>query len=352
MPIDNPHGYLGSRPIRPARRLGLGLIALLLVLVGGTLGYVAFGYGVLDAVFQAVITVSTVGFGEVHHFGTGQKVFTILLILTGVGSAAYSFTVLVETLLEGYLADEFGRRRMERQIRKARGHVVLCGWGRVGRAIAHSLRSSKVEVVVVDSSAERVGTVDGPSLCGDATDEDVLRAAGIDRASALITALNGDADNLYVTLTARSMRPDLFIVSRTASESAIAKLLQAGANRVVNPQDLGGARMAALATQPHVAEFLDVVMHDGSLEFRLEQVNVPPNSPLAGQTLRSARVHARTGVLVLALRHPGQAFRTNPPPEAKIGGGDVLVVIGNANQIDALRALAIGEEQPGAGIPQ
>src|ERR1022692_3246010 len=128
MSINSPHGYLGSRPIRPARRLGLGLIALLLVLVGGTLGYVAFGYGVLDAVFQAVITVSTVGFGEVHRFGPGQKVFTIVLILTGVGSAAYSFTVLVETLFEGYLADEFGRRRMGRQIRDVRDHVVLCGW--------------------------------------------------------------------------------------------------------------------------------------------------------------------------------------------------------------------------------
>jgi voltage-gated potassium channel len=249
MAVNSPRGHAGSRPIRHSRRLGLGLISLLLVLVGGTLGYVAFGYGVLDAVFQTVITVTTVGFGEVHRFGTGQKVFTIALILTGVGSAAYSFTVAVETLLEGDLADEFGRRRMERQIRQARDHVVLCGWGRVGRAIASSLRSSKVDVVVIDSSAERAGTVDGPSLYGDATDEDVLRAAGIDRAAALITALNGDADNLYVTLTARSMRPDLFIVYRTASESAIGKLFQAGANRVVNPQDLGGARMAALATQ-------------------------------------------------------------------------------------------------------
>jgi voltage-gated potassium channel Kch len=310
MSLNSPRGHAGSRPIRHSRRLGLGLISLLLVLVGGTLGYVAFGYGVLDAVFQTVITV---GFGEVHRFGTGQKVFTIALILTGVGSAAYTFTVAVETLLDGDLADEFGRRRMERQIRQARDHVVLCGWGRVGRAIASSLRSAKIEVVVIDSSAERAGTVDGPSLCGDATDED---ATGIDRAAALITALNGDADNLYVTLTARSMRPDLFIVSRTASESAIGKLLQAGADRVVNPQDLGGARMAALATQPHVAEFLDVVMHDGSLEFRLEQVDVPPSSPLAGQTLRSARVHARSGALVLALRHPDRSSAGSQGPES------------------------------------
>jgi voltage-gated potassium channel len=326
---------------RAARNLRLGLIGLVLVLVGGTIGYVAFGYGVLDAIFQTVITVSTVGFGEVHKFSAGQQVFTIVLILTGVGTVAYTFSMLVETLVEGYLADEFGRRRMRRQINGMHDHVVVCGWGRVGRAIARSLQAGDTEVVVVDSSAERIATVAGPSVCGDATDEEVLRAAGIERARVLITALNGDADNLYVALTGRSMRHDLFIVSRTASDAAVPKLLQAGADRVVNPQDLGGARMAALAVQPHVAEFLDVVMHDGSLEFRLQEIDVPAASTLAGQTLRSARVHARTGVLVLAVRHPGQDFRTNPPPEEQISGGDVLVVIGNTGQVASLRALAL-----------
>jgi len=233
---------------------------------------------------------------------------------------------------------------MEKQIREMQGHVVLCGWGRVGQSIARYLLTSNDDVVVVDSAADRISTVDGPAVCGDATDEEVLRAAGIDQARVLITALNGDADNLYVTLTGRSMRPDLFIVSRIASEAAAAKLVQAGADRVVNPQDLGGARMAALAVQPHVAEFLDVVMHDGSLEFRLEQIDVPANSSLVGQTLRSARVHAHTGALVLALRHPTEEFRTNPPPEAEIGEGDVLVVIGNVEQIESLRSLALSQD--------
>lgn len=236
---------------------------------------------------------------------------------------------------------------MERQIREMREHVILCGWGRVGRSIARYLVASNAEVVVVDASAERVSTVDGPAVCGDATDEAVLHAAGIDRAGVLITALNSDADNLYVTLTGRSMCPDLFIVSRTASESAVPKLIQAGADRVVNPQDRGGARMAALAVQPQVAEFLDVVMHDGSLEFRLEQVDVPANSPLTDQTLRSPRIRTATGALVLALRHPGEDFLTNPPPDARLEEGDVLVVIGNAPQIDALRSLALGLQQPG-----
>jgi len=136
------------------------------------------------------------------------------------------------------------------------------------------------------------------------------------------------------------MAPGLFIVSRAGSEAAVGKLVQAGADRVVNPQDLGGARMAALAFQPHVAEFLDVIMHDGSLEFRLEEVAVPAGSSLAGQTLRSARIHDRTGTLVLAMRHPGREFRTNPPPTAQIAGGEILIVIGDSGQVAALRALA------------
>lgn len=339
-----PAGRRGdNRSARPARRIRFGLIGLLGVLLAGTLGFVAFGYSLLDAIFQTVTTISTVGFGEVHRFGPGQKGFTILLILVGVGMAAYTFSVSVETFVEGYLTDEFRRRRMAREIENLHGHVILCGSGRVGRAIARHLDSS-ANLVVVDAAPDRVAAAGGRSVCGDATDEDILRAAGIARARTLVTALNGDADNLYVTLTARAMRPDLFIVARTASEAAVPKLLQAGANRVVNPQDLGGARMAALAVQPHVADFLDVVMHDGSLEFRLEQVGVPSRSSIVGETLRSARVHAISGALVLAIRHPGEAFQTNPPPETPINDGDVLVAIGNARQIGALRALVEGQQ--------
>ncbi|HET9078681.1 MAG TPA: potassium channel protein [Acidimicrobiales bacterium] len=322
------------------RRLSAGLLAMVAVIVAGTAGYMGFGYSLLDAAFQTIITVSTVGYGEIHSFGRGEKIFTIGLILFGVGSAAYTLSVLFEFFVEGYLGGAFRRRRMDQEIRSMRDHVIVCGWGRVGTAIARSLHSHDASVVVVDSSTERLETVTGPYVHGDATDEDVLRAAGIDRARVLITALPEDADNLYVTLTGRSMRPDLFIVSRSASRPAVSKLVQAGANRVVDPQDLGGARMAALAVQPHVAEFLDVVMHDGSLDFRLEQVEIPAGSPLAGQTLRSARIHDQTGTLVLAMREPGAPFRTNPSPGAEIVAGEVLIVIGDAEQVDRLRALA------------
>ena len=329
--------------LNPHQRLYVGFTGLVLVVVVGTVGFIGFGLPFLDALFQTVITVSTVGFGEARPFGTGEKVFTIFLILVGVATAAYTFGVAIDTFVEGYLGGTYRRRRMEREIDAMQGHMILCGWGRVGQAIARHLLSSEAQIVVVDSSPARIATVATPYVQGDATDEAVLRAAGIERARVLVTALNTDADNLYVTLTARSMAARLFIVSRAASESAVAKLVYAGADRVVNPQDLGGARMAAFAVQPHVAEFLDVVMHDGSLEFRLEEVEVPVDSPLAGETLRSARVHDRTGTLVLAMRHPDREFRTNPPPTAEIVGGEVLIVIGDSEQVGALRTLALGD---------
>jgi voltage-gated potassium channel len=320
--------------------LEASLAALVVVFAAGTIGYIAFGYGFLDAMFQTITTVTTGGFGEVHPFSAGEKVFTVVLILVGVGTAAYGLSVLIEFFVDGYLGGTFRRRRMERQIKAMRDHVIVCGWGRVGTAIAHNLKAHDTGVVVIDTAPERIATVEGPFVLGDATDEEVLRSAGIERARSLITALNADADNLYVTLTGRSMRPDLFIVARAASAAAVAKLIQAGADRVVNPQDLGGARMAALAVQPHVAEFLDVVMHDGSLEFRLEQVEVPRHSALAGQTHRSARIHDQTGTLVLAMREPGGDFRTNPPPTAEIVAGEILIVIGDAGQVTRLRELA------------
>jgi voltage-gated potassium channel len=167
----------------------------------------------------------------------------------------------------------------------------------------------------------------------------VLRAAGIERASALVAALIADADNLYVTLSARRLRPDLFIVARARMESAEAKLLQAGADRVVNPQSIGGARMAALVAQPHVAEFLDVVMHDGSLEFRLAEVDVLAGSPVVGRSLRDLHLRDATGSLVLAMRGTDGAFRTNPPPDEVMVAGDVLIAIGTDVQLKALQAL-------------
>jgi len=320
----------------PFRRVWLGLAALALTLAVGTGGYVLLGFDPLDAIYQTVITVTTVGFREVRTLSDAGKVFTIGLILVGTGTALYTFSVLIEALVEGQIRELLGRRRMDRQIAKLEDHVIICGWGRVGRAISRYVTNSGRSVVVVDRDPERIATVPYPSVLGDVADDSVLARAGIERARVLVAALETDADNLYVTLSGRSLRPDLFIIARARTEFSEPKLQRAGANRVVNPQRIGGERMAAFALQPHVAEFLDVVMHDGSLEFRLEEVAVPPGSPLAGATLRDAHVRDRTGALVLALREENGSFTTNPSPETIICPGNILIAIGTSTQLAAL----------------
>ena len=273
------------------------------------------------------------------EFGAGEKVLTIVVIALGVGTALYTFSALVELLLEGRLSEEVRRRRMEREIAGMRGHVIVCGWGRVGKAVADQLRGTNTEVVVIDMDEERVEATDLPVVLGDAREDACLERAGIAHARALVAALTDDADNLYVTLTARGLNADLFIVARARILSSEPKLLQAGANRVVNPQKIGGARMAAFTSQPHVAEFLDVVMHDGSLDLRLEEMAVPTGSPVCGQSLRDAHLRDRTGALVLAIRGTDGEFATNPDPAVVLAPETVLIAIGTSDQLDALGAV-------------
>ncbi len=297
----------------------------------------------LDAVYQTVTTVATVGFREVRPLDDAGKVFTIILILVGVGTALYTFSVVLETLFEGHIRELFGRRRMDRQIDAMNGHVIVCGWGRVGRAIAEELSAAGSELVIVDVDPARVALTSLPALVGDATEDQVLVQAGLLRARALVAALDSDAGNLFVTLSARSMRPDLFIVARARLEETEEKLRRAGADRVVNPQSIGGARIAAFVLQPHVTEFLDVVMHDRGIQFRLEEVLVPSEASIVGQSIRDAHLRDRTGALVLALREQDGSFNTNPSPDTTINAGQVLIAIGTPAELEALeRVMASG----------
>jgi voltage-gated potassium channel len=323
-------------PRDPWQRVRTAALVLGLVTVASTVAYILLGLSPLDALYQTVTTISTVGFREYGHTDTAWKLTTVVVILLGAGTALYTLGLFLETLVEGRLTDRLGRRRTARRIAAMQGHVIVCGWGRVGRTIAAHLQGAGTEVVVVDNDPSRVALVDGAAVEGDATDDDVLREAGIERAATLIAALSTDADNLYITLSARAMRPDLFIVARARMEAAEPKLAQAGANRVVNPQKIGGARMAALATQPAVADFLDVVMHDGSLEFRLGEVPLEQGSPLIGRTLRDTQIRDRTGALILAVRDSSGTFLTNPSPEVVLGADQLLIAIGTEVQLKAL----------------
>lgn len=324
----------------PLHRVRVAVVLLFAVLVAGTVGYVLLGFSWLDAAFQSVVTVSTVGLGPLKPLSDGGKAFTIALVLVGTGTAIYTFTVTLEVLIEGHMRDLFRRRRMERDISRMKDHVIICGWGRVGRQVARFLEAAGRDLVVVDRELERLAGVPHPHVVGDVTDDATLYAAGVDRAGTVVAALDTDADNLFLTVSSRALRPELQIIARARSDSSEPKLLRAGADRVVNPQRLGGDRMASFVVQPHVVDFVDVVMHDGSLEFRLEDVEVGPGSKLVGQTLSSAEVHDQTGALVLAIRRADGSFTTNPTPRTRIEDGDVLIGVGTADQLSSLSRFA------------
>jgi len=349
IPRSSERGPSGpARSVRKRSRIALALTLLLGVFVVGMVGYVSLGFSVLDAAYQTVTTIATVGFREVRPLDDAGKVFTIGLILVGVGTALYTFSVVLESLIEGDLIELFGRRRMERRIDAMHDHVIVCGWGRVGRAIAEELNAAGVDLVAVDRDPARLDELDAPSVLGDATEDHILERAGLARARALIAALDSDAGNLFVTVSARALRSDLFIVARARVEASEEKLRRAGADRVVNPQSIGGARIAAFVLQPHVTEFLDVVMHDRELEFRLEEVPVPEGGAIVGQSIRDAHLRDRTGALVLALRDPDGRFNTNPSPDTTIRDGQILIAIGTSDELDALTRAVDGRS---AGTP-
>lgn len=324
------------------RRMRYGLVAVCAVLVLGTAGYVALGLSLIDAMYQTVTTVTTVGFREVGRFGTAEKIYTMVLILAGVGTVLYTLSMFIETMIEGHVGSLMERRRMQRDIDRMRGHAIVCGWGRVGSVVAHQLAAAGHDVVVVDSDEDRLTGVPFPQVRGDATDDDVLRRCGVERAAMLFATLASDAASLYLVLSARSLNPRLRIVARARTGDAETKFVRAGADRVINPQRIGGARIAAAALQPHVVDFLDVVMHDADVEFRLAEVQVEEGSSLAGRSVDEWREHDTAGALLLAMRRGQGAFLTNPPGDTRLQKDDILIAVGTNQQIEGLRGEASG----------
>jgi voltage-gated potassium channel len=321
------------------RRVALGVAILLVVVTVGVIGYTALGLGFLDALYQTVTTLTTVGFREVGEPTAAFRAFTIALIVLGVGATLYTVTALMETLLESRINDTYRRRRMQHNIADMRGHVIVCGYGQVGRSIVQIVRNADRPVVVVDRVESRCESCGEPFVVGDATDDDVLRQAGIERASTLVLATDNDVDNVYVALSARAMRADLFIVARASEAAAEPKLRQAGADRVVNPQQIGGMRMATTFLQPTVVEFLDVVMHDRDLEVRLEELELRAGSDLVDTHLDHNSVRERTGAVLLAVRPQGGGFVTSPIDQKPLHPGDTLIALGTEEQLKALRRL-------------
>ncbi|MFA5884413.1 MAG: potassium channel protein [Acidimicrobiia bacterium] len=334
-------------PGRRRVRLGLGLLAVVMA-VGALWYWLVEGFSAVNALYQTVMTVTTVGFSEVEPLGSRGRVFTMLLIVVGVGVALYAIVGFIEDVLEHQLG-RWGRKRMERQIDRVKDHIVLCGYGRVGRGIVPMIES-RSPVVVVDREAERIERAQEAGLLaieGDATDDDVLRAAGLERASTLVVSLQSDADAISTVLSARVINPGLRIVARANAENSEAKLVRAGVDHVVNPLRLGSVRLATFALQPAVADFVDLVGPTAGESYRLEQVVVPADSPVAGRRIAECRLREETGALVLALRRSDGEFESNPGADAVLVAGSTLVVIGTAEHLAALDAhLRAGGRRP------
>jgi voltage-gated potassium channel len=321
-------------------RLAAAVLAVLLTV--GVAGYMSIeGMTFTQALYMTVITLSTVGFREVKDLSTAGMYFTMFIIVTGVVTLFYLVAGLAELLLEEVFGERMGRRRMSLRIRKLKGHYVVCGYGRVGENVCRELLATSPEVVVVErdeEAAERARSEGVMVIQGDATEVEVLEEAGVPRARGLVAALQTDADNLFVTLTARSLNPTLYIVTRSVYPQSTDKLLYAGADRVISPYVMSAKRMANLLQKPGVCDFLDLVMHAEDIEYRIEEVELGPRSPYAGKTVGGSRLRADTGVLVLALRESGSRdFNTNPSPDTPLRAGDTLIVMGTSEQVEKMR---------------
>lgn len=328
--------------VDPWVRVKLGLGALGGVLTLGTIAYRLLGLSWFEAFYQVVITVTTVGYSEVLPAGgeitDAYRLVTSVVVLGGVAVGIYTLGVFFEALIEGRLTTHLGRLRMQRRIDEMSDHIIICGYGQVGQAIAGSIVAHGEQVVVIDASEDIHRLVDLPTVRGDATDDEVLEVAGIARARGLVTALDTDAGNLFVTISARSIKPDLHIVSRANEASSVKKLLSAGADRVVNPHQIGGTRMASFMVQPNVADFVGESMHDERLEVRLAELPVTPTSRLADQTLEASGIRSACGVIVLAIRRPDGSFVHQPSATTVPENGDVLITLGTPAQQDALES--------------
>ena len=347
----NPFGHREDYGPRgeAVRRIRRAVAALLLIIAVGTGGFMLFeGWSFMDALYMTVISVSTTGYGEVHSLDDSGRLWAMTLIIGGVTAFGYATTSLVALAVEGTVRGYFRERRMRTEINKLNGHYILCGYGRVGRQVAGEFVLDGVPFVVIEQDP---GTVEECladrhlAILGAAYDDSTLEEAGIRRAKGLVAAVDSDADNIFVVLSARQINPGLHIVARAGSDESAAKLEIAGADRTLSPYAVGGRRLASLATQPLIVDFLDIVTRGREgIEFRLEEFGVPKESPLANHTIGQLQIGEKTGAMILAIRSPEGRFDTTPSAGDTIHPGDTLIVLGTSGQIGRLETLMAGAE--------
>ena len=304
------------------------------ILTSGVAGYqIIEGWGFLDSLYQTVITVSTVGFKEVYPLSGAGKVFTILLVMMGISFFAYAATQLVRLVVDGKIAELFGRRRMEKALKNLKDHCIVCGYGRMGTVVAENLRVEGQAMVIVDRDPERVraATEEGfVAIEGDATQESVLARAGIDRARSVAAVLPDDPDNLYLTITAKAMNPALRVVAKAMTNEGKVRLEKVGADTVISLYSIGGDRMSAALSAPEVVDFIDIAYGKGG-RVRVEEIRLPENCRLAGRTIANTGFKDRYGITVLVIKRGDEIIV--PSPSETLAGGDVLLVMGKPDRV-------------------
>jgi len=310
----------------------------------GVAGYLLIGRDVslLEAMYMVAITLTTTGYREVVDPTPVTVAWTMVILIFGVIAAMVAVGSLAGLIVEGEVGRLIGSRQLESRIKHMHGHVIICGFGRMGTLLVKQLQGRRVPVVVVEKDPDacrHAEELKSLYIVGDATDEESLEKAGIARARSLVAALRSDADNVFATLTARQMRPDLFIVARAEQFSAEAKLRRAGANRVISPQAIGAERIANVLTRPHLVDFVEVAAK--GLEFEMDAVVIAPDSPIAGKTLKEADIRATADVMVVAIREPDGTTRFNPGADEVLQPNNTLITIGPEGAASRLAELHI-----------
>lgn len=327
----------------PVRRLKISLAILLLLLALGTGGYMLVeGWRLLDAAYMTVITLATIGFKEVHDLTDHGKLFTMGLAVFGVGTLGYLVSSVAQLMFEGQIQRMIGRKKVEKRIDALKNHYIICGFGRIGSMICRELAANGVPFVIVEHSTEVLEQIEDDRylwMKGDATQDDTLIKAGIQSASGLVSVVTSDSENVFITLTARGLNSDLYILARSGEEGTELKLKRAGANKVVSPYAIGGMRMAQSILRPNVVDFIEIATASEHLDLQMEEISIPHDSDFAGQTLVSSGFRKETGVIIVGIKKSHGHMIFNPNPQDALDEGDTLIVLGDPASVDKLEGL-------------
>lgn len=328
------------KPVK--RQFVFSLLLIVLVVVAGTTGYTLLeGWPPFDSLYMTIITITTVGYREVQPLSDTGKAFTILLIIGGVGTILYTLNNAARVVIEGEFKEMFGRRKLEKTIKSLKGHYIICGYGRMGKVIAKELKEKGVRFVVIEKDFTPVeGTDEALFITGDATSDEVLKEAGIERARGLISVLSTDAENLYVVLSARVLNPEMNIVARAGEEGSEQKLLRAGADRVVSPYHIGGLRIAHSMLKPAVVDFIEFATKSGNIDLQMEEIYVHKGANIVDMTLDECGIGRELGIIIVAIKREGGDMRFNPTFKTSIKAGDVLIALGEKIKLKVLEDMA------------